>query len=559
MIERKQIYFQFFFASVQTEEPSGNCPRIQDRDIKIPMEKIKITRETVLEVIQGLKIDKAPGIDNLVPVFLKEVAGEIADSIVILFQKSLDDSALPKQWLQAIVTVIFKKGKKSLAGNYRPVSLTCILCKSLEKIIRDHIVLHMRKNNLFSKNQYGFISGRSVELQLLYVLEKWTEAIDNGHVVDCIYTDFMKAFDTVPHRRLVEKMKAYGIEEQIWNWTTAFLNNRWQKIKVNDAESEWMVMKSGVPQGSVLGPILFVIYINDLPVGLMSELLLYADDAKIFLEIRCTKDVDILQEDLHKMALWSDDWLLKFHPEKLKKLSITDKRYDGERGYFLGEDKVKESTCEKDLGVNIDKHLDFDIQRKEKIKKATNMMGAIRRSFKFLNRNTFKLLYKSMVRCHLESAVCVWSPYKLKDKIQLENVQRRATKMVPGLKNLNYEERLRNLQLPTLEYRRCRGDMVQMYKMMSNIYDKDALPEIPMREMVVLKNLTNRRNSKQIFRRHSNKELRRNSFIFRAANLWNNLPEEVILAPNINVFKNRLDKHWKDQPLMFNFNVHNIL
>ena len=219
---------------------------------------------------------------------------------------------------------------------------------------------------------------------------------------------------------------------------------------------------SGVPQGSVLGPILFVVYINDLPEEVLSELFLYADDAKIFREIKCPKDIEMLQNDLHKMSTSSENWLLKFHPDKLKKLTITNKKHVEERIYYV-EDIVKKSTCEKDLGVHIDNYLNFDVQRKGKIQKATRMMRVIRRTFKFLNCNMFDLLYKSMVRSHLESAVCVWHPYKIKDITQIENVQRRATKMIPEMKKMTYEERLKKLNLPTLEYRRRRDDMIQMF------------------------------------------------------------------------------------------------
>ena len=130
------------------------------------------------------------------------------DIVVLLFDESLTKAEVPSDWLKAVIAVIFKKGKKSLAGNYRPVSLTCILCKCMERLIRDHIVDHMKRNKLFSRKQYGFLAGRSVTLQLLYALEKWTEALDNGEEIDCIYTDFMKAFDRVPHQRLLVKMKS---------------------------------------------------------------------------------------------------------------------------------------------------------------------------------------------------------------------------------------------------------------------------------------------------------------------------------------------------------------
>ena len=195
------------------------------------------------------------------------------------------------------------------------------------KLLRDHIVDHMRHKNLFSKFQYGFLAGRSVTLQLLYAMDKWTEALDNDEEIDCIYTDFMKAFDRVPHQRLIAKMKSYGINESICNWVETFLCNRKQQVVINGVHSEWVKVKSGVPQGSVLGPILFVLFINDLPDEVISELLLYADDAKIYRVIRVEEDRQLLQKDLHSMSLWSDLWLLYFHPDKLKKVTISRKKF----------------------------------------------------------------------------------------------------------------------------------------------------------------------------------------------------------------------------------------
>ena len=173
----------------------------------------------------------------------------------------------------------------------------------------------MKKNNLFSKKQYGFIAGWSTGLQLLEVIDKWTEALDQGLDIDCIYTDFMKAFDKVPHKRLIAKIKNLGVHEDIVGWITSFLEDRKQKVVVNGEESDWANVTSGIPQGSVLGPLLFVLYINDLPDQVDSDAYLFADDTKIFRIIKTQNDRQILQEDLNKMESWSDKWLLKFHPE----------------------------------------------------------------------------------------------------------------------------------------------------------------------------------------------------------------------------------------------------
>ena len=192
----------------------------------------------------------------------------------------------------------------------------------------------------------------------------------------------------------------------------------------------------------------------------------------------------MLQRDLHSMSIWSDVWLLSFHPDKLKKITMSRNEYQIERRYHVGEDAVKNVDSEVDLGVCIDDELNFDEQRKLRIGKANRMVGAIRRSFQFLDPYTFVKLFKSMVRCHVESAVPVWFPYQEKDIEAIEAVQKRATKMLAATKGLEYEERLRLLKLPTLRYRRHRGDLIEMYKMITGIYDEVVLtlPSIWIRE-----------------------------------------------------------------------------
>ena len=200
----------------------------------------------------------------------------------------------PDEWLKALIIAIFKKGVKCLAENYRPISLTSILCKSMASPITEHIKNHMVTNGFFSTFQYGFIPGRSAPLQLLTVLETWQESIEKGYDIDCIYVDFMKAFDTVPHKRLIVKMKCSGIVDPILGWVESFLSNRTQYVSVNGKCSELKAVTSGIPQGSVIGPILFVIYINDLPDVVNKYLYLFADDSKIFNKIKCEKDVEDL-------------------------------------------------------------------------------------------------------------------------------------------------------------------------------------------------------------------------------------------------------------------------
>ena len=196
------------------------------------------------------------------------------------------------EWKEANVSAIHKKGNRNQPSNYRPISLTSIVCKTMEKIIRDQLIKYMEANTLFSEYQHGFRSGRSCITQLIEAIEMWTEEVDMRNSVDVIYLDFQKAFDTVPHQRLLKKLSAYGIQGKLYSWIEDFLKERKQKVVLNGEESEWAPVSSGIPQGSVLGPTLFLIYINDLPEVVNSCIKLFADDTKLYM--RANNIVDMI-------------------------------------------------------------------------------------------------------------------------------------------------------------------------------------------------------------------------------------------------------------------------
>ncbi len=271
----------------------------------------------------------------------------------------------------------------------------------------------MKINKLLTKTQFGFLPGRSATLQLLKVLDIWSKALDEGYDIDTIYMDYMKAFDTVPHSRLLSKVKAYKFSEQMLMWIQNFLEDRKQYVSVNGENSDWSPVISGVPQGSVLGPLLFVVFINDLPRTVSSNVFLYADDTKIFNKVRSDSDVRTLQSDLDKLAEWSDVWLLKFHPDKCKHMRIGKK--SGTVGtYSLHGQNLETIHEEKDIGVLIDDNLDFEHHICGKVQKANQMFGMLRRTFDHLDETTFVPLYKSLVRTHLDFASTVWKPTKVK-------------------------------------------------------------------------------------------------------------------------------------------------
>ena len=458
---------------------------------------------------------------------------------------------VPDDWKTANITAIYKKGKRSDAGNYRPVSLTCIACKIFESIIRDNLMKHLLDNDLLSDQQYGFVKGRSTSLQLLKVLDDWSKILEGGGSVDTIYLDFKKAFDTVPHNRLIQKLRGYGIGDNIVRWIEAFLTDRTHKVTINGNTSKSAPVTSGIPQGSVLGPVLFILYINDLPDNIKSKIYLFADDTKIYRQIIDDKDNEILQEDLDRLCEWSDKWLLKFHPGKCHVLDIGKPREN--YNYSLDNTILKHVNEEKDLGVTTDKQLKFRSHISEKVNKGNTIAGVIRRSFNDLNQINFTRLFTALVRPHLEYAQAVWSPYWERDIEVLENVQRRATKQVNGIQEKDYAERLRALKLPSLVYRRLRGDMIECYKLTNNLYDSKVSDILTLhQDKVEMPNRT-RGHNKKLYVNKADRVVRRNSFAYRVTDTWNNLPYEVVNSSSLNIFKNSLDRLWETEDIKYNF------
>jgi len=312
---------------------------------------------------------------------------------------------------------------------YWPVSLTIVACKIAESLIRDHIIIHFISNSLFSSKQFGFIKGRSTILQLLHVLDSWVKNLEGGQI-DVIYMDFAKAFDKVPHCR---KLYSYGISDQLILWIKDLLLHKSQRVKINNEFSAWHSVISGIPQGSVLGSLLFVIFTNDLPdtCSDFAEIFLFTDDAKLFRHVKYTEDSAVLQRSCDRLFQWSNQRLLRLNVDKCKVLSI-GLRNTTDFTYYLGDvnDRIEleRTSSMKDLGVIIDCKLKFQDHIKQKINKANSMLGIIRRNFKEMDVDSFVCLYKVFVRRHLEYAESVWNPQYMYLIDDLEKVQKQATK-----------------------------------------------------------------------------------------------------------------------------------
>jgi hypothetical protein len=324
-------------------------------------------------------------------------------------------------------------------------------------------------------------------------------------------------------------------------------------VKVNGKFSRWGKVTSGIPQGSVLGPLLFLIYINDLPAFCEkdSELYLFADDAKLTKYIRDISDNLKLQYSVDNLQDWSNKWLLNLNKKKCKVISFGRNNSD-DYSYSLTESNTKyelERVSKiTDLGVLLDNRLTFSEHIQTKIKKAYSMIGLLKRNFDRISVSSFVILYKSIVRSHLDYCNSVWAPYLKSDIEDLEKIQKRATKILPALRNLSYPDRLKRCGIPTLKFRRIRGDMIEVYKILTGKYDSMVAPNL-----ALVGSTYTRGNDYKLQNVRTHYDLRKHFFTNRVTNIWNSLPNNIVKVDSINQFKNRLDKFWQHQEILYNY------
>jgi hypothetical protein len=529
-----------FFASVYTDEDTSHIPTPDKMHHGDNLTEINIEVDDVKKQIKKLKTSKSPGPDGLHPRALKESCEEIAEALAIIFKKSMEEGVVPDHWKIAEVTAIFKKGSAAEVGNYRPVSLTSVVCKMMESIIRDQTMSFMKENDIICEEQHGFRPGRSCVTQLLEIMDIWTQMFEEGDGIDVVYLDFRKAFDSVPHQRLMMKLRSHGIDGNLLKWIESFLLNRKQRVSVNGQKSTWEPVRSGISQGSVLGPILFIIFINDLPNMISSMVMMFADDTKVFTQVQSEDDCAKLQDDLDKLGEWSNQWQLQFNVKKCGVMhygkSQTD-RHDYSMKEGDGRRELGKLEEEKDLGVLFVRALTFTKHVGAVVNKANRVVGVTKRTFDHMDKQMFKIIYKTMIRPHLEYANCIWSPFLKGDIEKLEKVQRRATKIIPTLRNLTYTTRLKMLNLPTLAYRRLRGDLIQVYRIMHGFTDIQ-----PQKLFIMEARVDGLRGHSYKVQKSRNKErIRQNCFSQRIVNLWNKLPGHIVNSKSTNIFKNGID------------------
>ena len=500
------------------------------------LNNINITKDDVYELLTTLDPNKSAGDDEIHPRILRECADELTAPLCMLFNKSIDSGSVPLSWKLATITPLHKSDERDNAENYRPISLTSQVVKLLEKLIRRKVMDHLLKVGTLSDEQHGFREKKSCMTNVLEALEYITKAVDEGFPVDEIFLDFKKAFDKVSHELLLYKLDCMGIRGNILSWISSFLIDRKQRVRVNGSYSSWVNVTSGVPQGSVIGPLLFLAFINDMPNNISTNCKLFADDSKLYGIVDTMDNFEKLQEDLNKCYNWSRTWKMDFHPKKCKVVHFGHK--NPEYQYRIGKESVAPANFEKDLGIIISDDLKWSRHIDSCVNKANRMVGVIKRSFSYMNKDMFLTLYKTFVRPHLEYCPEVWNPHLIKDINALENVQRRATKMVPECKDLSYEERLSMLKLFPLKERRARGDMISTFKLLNGYID--ASNSLLQRKICSGKSL--RSHDDQLYSNVANTNTRKYFFTNRVVLPWNTLSPSIVNSLNVEMFKARYDK-----------------
>ena len=524
------------YQSVFTEEDTHSIPTPSGTPFP-SMDDITVDEAGVGKLLKNINPHKAAGPDEIPAKVLKECAEELAPFLTIIFTKSLAESNVPDDWRHANISAVFKKGDRNTAANYRPVSLTSLCCKIQEHIIASNIMRHLSKHSILTDCQHGFRVRRSCETQLITLAHELASSLDKSVQTDMIILDFSKAFDKVPHKRLLGKIAFYGVRGSTLGWIKAFLSYRTQQVVVDGAKSAQVPVISGVPQGTVLGPLLFLLFINDLPDQLKSKTRLFADDCIIYREIRSEKDCQILQADLNTLSAWELRWGMEFHPQKCNTISCSRSRNPIMFGYKLKGHTLEHVPSAKYLGVDISKDLSWNSHINRISKKANSMVGFLRRNLPSASKATKTNAYFSLVRPHVEYCCSVWSPHTAEMTTKLEAVQRRAARYITNAydKTTSVSAMLRELDWEPLESRRVKFQLTLLYKIINDLVDIPSHPYLQpgssrtrSQHSIKFRQFTVRTN------------VLKYSFFPRSIPVWNSLPASVAEAPSLASFRREI-------------------
>ena len=520
--------FSKFFYDIYIKETTVGHKTIKKS--KHTLGKLDFDNEYCIDRLAQLN-SGVSGPDAIGSLALKKICDILGPPLSIIYHKSLKEGVLPQEWKIAKITPKFKRDDIHEVENYRPIAVVSNICKVLEDIVVNHLLNYLSEHNLITPHQHGTVNSRSVTTNLMYCLDHWTEAIQNGECIDIIYLDVKKATDTIPQERLLHKLMEYGITGYILKWITYYLIDREQYVQIHACRSSNVTIKSGVPQGTKLSNILFTLFINDLPKKLENKIAMFNDDFKVFSVVNNVGD-NSLQRDIDTLNKWAESNLMSFGLDKARVMHLG--RSNPCKVYYMNlqdgsKHPIKAVLEQTDLGIVVDNRLSFTEQVDQVIEQTNGSINYMRLNFSIITPAVFKQYYPAFIRQKVENGASIWCPSNKKHKDSLERCQEVATKYVHGLKGKSYNERLQVLDLPTLESRRLRQDFIEIYRCLHS----DAEYNIQCRSEPRLYTLVKGKNLEPV----------RANFLFeRSGHQWNLLSEETVSADSIDSFKRKLDK-----------------
>ena len=529
-----------FFTSITQLNEDHNLPPLDYRTEQ-RLDHISITEAEVLKIPSDIDTSKATGPDLINPRLLFHGRHIITPFLTNLINRSLIQGKVPTQWKLAHVIPIHKKGDKSIPSNYRPISLLSCISKVMERAVFSHMYNHLC--NYITPHQSGFLPNHSTVTQLLEICHAISDALDNRKEVFFIFFDISKAFDRVWHRGLLLKLQQLGITGSVYDWIKSYLHNRSQQVVLRSEQSAPLSIKAGVPQGSVLGPLLFLVYINDLPTHITSNLKMFADDTSLFVASEnLEQNIVQISKDLDEVTNWADRWLVDFNPAKTISLLISRLHTPANINLSMNNHPITKITAHKHLGVilnsrgNWTDHVNYII---ENVNKKINMLKGVKYK---INRKCLEIMYKSFIRPSLEYADIIWDNLLQNDIERLEKIQKQALRIITGI---TVSAPLEMLYLESgfqpLTERRKGHRLAQLFKIING--------ESPPQLQNLLPPLTSERSAYNTRNRNAftpysmNTESYKGSYFPRTVSEWSELPLSTQNAATIAQFKSKLTKN----------------
>ena len=556
--EMSQAFNDFFLHSSEIDTSDASLPPLNKQNTYPDLQEIIISEQDVRDVIKNIKVNKAAGPDGISPRMIKMAGDLIVPSLTKLFNKSLQFKQYPSEWKQASVIPIHKKDSKTDVNNYRPVSLTSCISKLMERTVFKHVYNYIRENNIISEFQSGFTPGDSTVCQLADIYHTLCNALDRQKDVRMIFCDISKAFDKVWHEGLLYKMENIGVTGGLLDWFQSYLADRQQRVALQGQSSDWGKVKAGVPQGSVLGPILFLVYINDLASSVNCGIRMFADDTCLYLTTNNPiESTEILDSNLNIVWEWAHNWLVKFNPAKTKTLTFTRKRnlVDYPDLHF-GDTPVSLVQTHKHLGVTFQPDLAWGTHLEEKITKATSMLNMLK-PFKYrLSRKALELIYFTFIRPVLDYGDILWSNCGITLMESVEDVQLLAARIVTGaIKGTRHKNLYDETGWETLEKRQEIHQLKLFHKMVHNCaptYLNDKVP--PEVASTSAYNLRNSQNTFPLIPARTNNM--KFSFLPSTISKWNDLNPLIRQIENTKEFVNKIRGPNRTNKLYYNGKRH---